>query len=462
MRRLRWIWIFVFGLTLLGQEDRGEAPQSRSFRADAISGAARGGTEPIAVETHMLKNGLKLLIHEDHSIPTVVTYIFYRIGSRNEGPGTTGLSHFFEHMMFNGAKKYGPKEFDRVMEAAGGANNAYTDQDVTVYQDWFPGTALELIFDLESDRIKNLSFAPKMVESEREVVASERRTSVEANNGGLLDEQLWAAAYVAHPYQWPVIGWMSDIERWKMEDLKRHFEMGYAPNNAIMVVAGDIKSADVLKLARHFLEPIKPRAAPRPVTTVEPEQPGERRVRVVKFAQLPMLEVGYHVPQTAHPDHYALEVLQTILFFGQSSRLYLRLVDRDQLALSVEGGMKFAIDPTLFNIFVQPKENVPLERVEAALYEELDRVKDEPVTDRELRKARNVLLAGFYRQLKTVDGKAHALGNYELFLGDYHKLFDAVGEYEKVTSNDVKRVARQYFGEKNRTVAMLIPEKENK
>src|SRR5215211_4197186 len=178
------------------------------------------------VKTHQLKSGMKILIQEDHSIPTVAAYIFYKIGSRNERPGTTGLSHFFEHMMFNGAKKYGPKEFDRVMEAAGGANNAYTDQDVTVYQDWFPPTAMQLIFDLEGDRIKNLAFVPKIVESERGVVASERRTSVEANNASLVDEQLWAAAYTAHPYQWPVIGWMTDIEQWKMEDLKHHFEVG--------------------------------------------------------------------------------------------------------------------------------------------------------------------------------------------------------------------------------------------
>ena len=422
---------------------------------------ARLGTAPIAVETHMLKNGLKILIHEDHSIPTVATYIFYRIGSRNERPGTTGLSHFFEHMMFNGAKKYGPKEFDRVMEAAGGANNAYTDQDVTVYQDWFPNSALELIFDLESDRIQNLSFDPKMIESERQVVASERRTSVDANNAGLLDEQLWAAAYTAHTYQWPVIGWMSDIEQWKMEDLKRHFEMGYSPNNALMVVAGDVKPAEVLRMATRYLEPINPRATPPPVTTVEPEQPGERRVKVGKFAQLSLLELAYHVPRTLHPDFYALQVLQNILFFGQSSRLYLRLVDRDQLALSVEGGMKFAVDPTLFTIFVQPKENIALERIEAALYQELDRMKKEPVTDSELRKAKNALLATFYRHLKTVNGKAQALGNYEVFLGDYRKLFDAGAEYEKVTTSELIRVTGKYFNEKNRTVAVLVPEKEN-
>ncbi len=415
---------------------------------------------PIIVETHMLRNGMKLLIHEDHSIPTVASYIFYRIGSRNEGPGTTGLSHFFEHMMFNGAKKYGPKDFDRVMEAAGGANNAYTDQDVTVYQNWFPSTALELIFDLESDRIKNLAFVPQIIESERRVVASERRTSVEANNAGLLDEQLWASAYIAHPYHWPVIGWMSDIEHWKMADLKRHFEMGYAPNNAVMVVVGDVNSSDVLKLASRYFEGIKPRAPPPPVTTVEPEQPGERRVKVVKFAQLPILELAYHVPQSSHPDFHALHVLENVMFFGQSSRLYLRLVDQDQLAISVEGGMKLAIDPTLFNISVQPKENVPIDRIEAALYQELERLKKEPVSEKELRKAKNSLLATFYRQLKTVNGKAQALGNYEIFLGDYRKLFDASAEYEKVTAADLMRLAGQYFGEKNRTVAVLVPEKE--
>ncbi len=445
----------------------------RSFRVWllllSVSLASRDGSSadvaapapPIAVETHTLHNGLKILIHEDHSIPTVASYIFYRIGSRNEGPGTTGLSHFFEHMMFNGAKKYGPKEFDRVMEAAGGANNAYTDRDVTVYQDWFPSTALELIFDLESDRIRDLSFDPKMIESERQVVASERRTSVDANNPSLLSEQLWAASYTAHPYQWPVIGWMTDIEHWKIDALKHHFEMGYAPNNALMVIAGDINAAEVLKLAVQYLEPIKSHAPPPPVTTVEPEQFGERRVSVVKFAQLPILEVAYHVSKSSHPDFYPLQVLQYILFYGQSSRLYVRLVDHDQLALSVEGGVNFAIDPTLLEIFVQPKESVPVEKVEAVLYQELDRIQTEPVPDVEMRKAKNALLATFYRQLKTVDGKAHALGNYEIFLGDYHKLFGAGAEYEKVTPAEVKRVALKYLGAKNRTVGVLVPEKGN-
>src|SRR5450432_4686856 len=200
--------------------------------------SARAQEFPVAERT--LKNGMKVLVQTDHNIPNVALYIFYPIGSRNERPGTTGLSHFFEHMMFNGAKKYGPGDLDKVMEANGGSNNAYTTRDVTVYQDWFPKSAMELIFDIEGDRIRDLSLEPQKVKSEREVVASERRLSVDNENNGVLDEQLWATSYIAHTYQWPVVGWMSDIEQWTMADLKHHFEMGYAPNNATMVVVGDV------------------------------------------------------------------------------------------------------------------------------------------------------------------------------------------------------------------------------
>src|SRR5215475_15395857 len=206
--------------------------------AGAVSAQNEAKQFPVATKT--LKNGMKVLVQSDHSIPNVALYIFYRIGSRNEHPGTTGLSHFFEHMMFNGAKKYGPGELDKAMEANGASNNAYTTEDVTVYQDWFPRSALDLIFDLEADRIQYLSFDPKMIQSERGVVASERRTSVDGNNFGLLNEQLQATAFSAHPYQWPVVGWPSDIENWTMDDLKHHFEMGYSPSNATMVVSGDV------------------------------------------------------------------------------------------------------------------------------------------------------------------------------------------------------------------------------
>ena len=411
------------------------------------------------VRTGTLKNGMKILVQEDHSIPTVALYIFYKIGSRNERPGTTGLSHFFEHMMFNGAKKYGPGQFDATMQAAGGSNNAYTSNDVTVYQDWFPRSALETIFDIEADRIQNLNFDPKVIESERGVVASERRSSVDGSNVGILREQLEASAFIAHPYQWPVVGWMSDIESWTLEDLRHHFEIGYSPANATMAVVGDVTFDEILRLARKYLEPIPSRGLPPPVTTKEPEQLGERRVTVRKLAQLPIVMMAYHVPEAVSPDYYPLQVLRTILFTGQSSRMYLRLVDKDQSAISVSGSYDPAFDPTLFEITAQPKAGVAPEVVERAVYDELGRVKTSPVADEELEKARNILLARFYRDMKTVSGKANTLGDYEVFFGDYRKLYTAADEYRRVNKDDLMRVARKYFTDRNRTVATLVPER---
>ncbi len=423
-----------------------------------LSSALTVQAQTFEVKTHTLKNGMKILVQPDHTIPNVALYIFYRIGSRNERPGTTGLSHFFEHMMFNGAKKYGPGMFDRTMEDAGGSNNAYTSRDLTVYQDWFPRSQLELIFDLEADRIRDLSFDPQVIESERGVVASERRTSVENNNFGILFEQLWATAYTAHPYQWPALGWMVDIENWKTEDLKRHFEMGYSPSNATMVVVGDVTADEIVKLAAKYLEPIQSHDPPPKITTKEPEQQGERRVTVRKFAQLPLLMIGYHVPATADSDYYALQVLQVVLFAGQSSRLYQRIVDKDQLALGISGGASFSFDPGLFTITSQPKAGVAVEAVEKAIYEELEKAKSGTVTDQELEKAKNILRANFFRQMKTISGRANSLGQYEVFFGDYRKLFTAPDEFAKVTKDDLKRVAAKYFADKNRTVATLIPE----
>ncbi len=415
---------------------------------------------PVATKT--LKNGMKILVQSDHSIPNVALYTFYRIGSRNERPGTTGLSHFFEHMMFNGAKKYGPGELDKAMEANGGSNNAYTTRNVTVYQDWFPRSALELIFDIEADRIQNLSFDPQKIASERGVVASERRSSVDGQNEGVLDEQLWATAFIAHPYQWPVVGWMSDIEHWTMEDLKRHFTMGYSPSNATMVVVGDVTPEEVFALAEKELEPIPSHAPPPPVTTVEPEQMGERRLVVRKPAELPLLMIGYHVPQTNNPDFYALNVMRSILFQGESSRMYQRLVDKDQIALDVESETDSAFDPTLLVFTAQPKEGVDPQRCETAIYEELERVKSAPVSDQELEKAKNFRLAEFYRQVRTINGRANTIGTYEVFFGDYHRLFEAAKNYSGVTKDDVQRVAKKYFGANNRTVGTLLPENEEK
>jgi zinc protease len=410
------------------------------------------------IQEHTLKNGMKVLVQEDPSIPNVALYTFFHVGSRNEHEGITGLSHFFEHMMFNGAKKYGPGQFDKTMEASGGNNNAYTTNDLTVYQDWFPNSQLELIFDLESDRVRDLAFDPKIVESERQVVYSERRLGVDNDNFGLLDEQLEAAAIIAHPYHWSVIGWPSDIEKWTLDDLKTYFAKGYSPSNATMVVVGSAKADDIFRLAEKYMEPIPAHDPPPPVRTVEPKQLGERRISVHKFAQLPIVEIGYHVPQAQGPDYYTLELLQTLLTTGESSRLYRSLVDQQQLAVAVQSSHEATIDPFLFTFTVQPRQGVAPEKAEQAFYAEIEKLKSAVLDEHELQKAKNQAIAAYYRTLRSINRRANVIGRYEVLFGDYHKLANVEQEYSKVTAADIQRAAKEYFDVNNRTVATLIPD----
>jgi zinc protease len=297
-----------------------------------------------------------------------------------------------------------------------------------------------------------------MVESERGVVANERRLSVDNNNESLLAEQLVATAFTAHPYNWPVIGWASDIETWKREDLIQYFRTYYAPNNSVLVMVGQFDPAEALRLARQHLEPIPAQPAPPLVTTREPEQLGERRVTVRKPAQLPILQVAYHGPSARDPDFIPLGVLEYILLRGESSRLYQRLVDKEQVANSVEGGQDPHLDPFLFSFNIQPRTGVEVRRVEELLFEELDIVRRDLVTEAELQKARNMALSAFYQSMQTIRGKADLLGIYEVVFGDYRRLFDQVERIEQVTREDLRRVAAKYFPEKSRTVAVLLPE----
>jgi zinc protease len=418
--------------------------------------------QSLDVKTHTLSNGLKLIIHEDHDIPNATMYLFYRVGSRNEQLGSTGISHFFEHMMFNGAKKYGPHQFDVEMEKNGGRNNAFTTRDITVYTDWFPAPFLPTMMDMESDRMRSLAFDPKMIESERGVVYSEREQSVDNNNFGLLYEQLNAAAFAAHPYGWPVVGWASDIKAWTMDDLKKHFRMGYAPNNCVMVVAGDVSAANVIALAKKEFESIPRQEPPPPVRTLEPKQQGERRVSVVKAAQLPIQMFSYHIPNAAHQDAHALQVLGSILSQGQSSRLYRRLVDGDQVALSQSFFMDPTLDPGQLIFTVQPRDGVDSAVSEKTFLDELERIRKVEIPAAELRKAKNQILTSLYRDMKTISGKANLLGTYEIYEGDYRKLFSAQKELEAVTAAQVLRVAREYLSPLNRTVATLVLEKVDK
>lgn len=417
-------------------------------------------SQQLTVRQHKLLNGMKLLIHEDHDIPNAALYLFFQVGSRNERTGVTGMSHFFEHMMFNGAKKYGPKQFDIQMEKNGGRNNAYTAQDVTVYTDWFPAASLELMFDMEADRIRDLAFDPKIIESERGVVYSERRNAIDNDNAGILSEQLLAAAFMAHPYHWPVIGWAADIEAWKLDDLKAHFRMGYAPNNCTVVVTGAVREADVVRLAKKYFEPIPRQNPPPAVHTQEPPQLGERRITVNKPAQAPIVMAAYHTPATRHADTPALETLARLLSQGRSSRLYRRLVDKDQLALEADASIDVNLDPGLFTVTLQIRPDGDPARAEAALYEEIARLVKEGVSASELAKVRNLVLVDFYRNTRTIASKANLIGRFEVYYGDHRRLNTYAADLEKVTAADVQRVARQYLTAQNRTVATLVPQNE--
>lgn len=410
------------------------------------------------VKTFTLKNGMQVFVLQDHSIPNVAMYLFYKVGSRNEYPGITGISHFFEHMMFNGAKKYGPKQFDVTMEANGGANNAYTSNDVTVYSNWFPRSAMELIFDLEADRIAHLNFDDKMIESERGVILSERSTSLENSNETYLIQEVLATAFNAHPYTWPVIGWESDIKNWTKEDLQNYFKTYYAPNNCVVVLTGDVTLEEVKKLSKKYFEPIPRGNTPRKVHTVEPEQLGERRLLVKRDVSTPHLLAVYHVPEASSADYYALSLLSAILSSGNSSRLYSKLVDENQLATNVWSDYGQYFDPFVFMIYSICNENVTPAQIEEAVYEELDKIASEGINENELQKVKNQKLMEFYHVMETINGKANQIGTYQLFFGDYKKLYEAPNEYRRVTADDIKNVTKKYFQKSNRTVGILHAE----
>lgn len=410
------------------------------------------------VKVHTLDNGLKVLLVEDHNVPSVSLYTFFRVGSRNERPGLTGVSHFIEHMMFNGTPKVGPGEFDRKMEFAGGSNNAYTGDDLTAYTDWFPPAALEAMIEMEADRMQGLSFVPEVFESERGVIASERRLGVDNDNDAILSENVRATAIMAHPYHWDVIGWMSDILSWRRDEVAAYYRTYYAPNNAVLVIAGDIDPVRTMELVRKHYGPVKASPPPPPVSTVEPPQMGTKTVVIRKEAQAPSYLAVWHGPAYKDPDFFPLSVLAKPLLEGESSRLYRRLVRDEELAIDVGGGINETIDPQLFQIFVKPRPGADLERIDKVVEEELAKVREDGITARELEKALNIVRNDFYRGLQTVAGKANQLGQAELVAGDFARLFTVMDDYAAVGTDRVREAARKVFTADNKTVGMLIPE----
>jgi zinc protease len=410
---------------------------------------------PKEITSYTLSNGLRIIVWPDHDIPNVVMYNFVRAGSRNEYPGITGVSHFFEHMMFNGTDNMEPGEFDRLMEAAGGANNAYTSHDVTVYEDWFPRSALKTILTLEADRLENLDFDPDMIESERGVIASERRLSVDDNAFGQLYEQMRATAFAAHPYQFPIIGWPSDIAGWTKRDLESHYRTYYAPNNSTMVFSGAVSPEEIFLLAEQYFAPIPRQNPPPPVRTAEPQQAGERRITIESDTETPLLHLAFHGGKAGDAETRHMGLLLNVLVGDESSRLHRLLVEDEQIALSVGGMQDEGFDPGLvyFYLALPPGSDVPA--VEQRVLDELQRVAAEGVSAKELRKSKNILLADYWRQLATIDGKASALGNYEVFTGSYENLFSEPDEISAVTREQLKAVAASVFRRSNMTLGVL-------
>lgn len=415
----------------------------------------KNAAAPPEISAYTLDNGLRIIVWPDHDIPNVVMYNYVRAGGRNEYPGITGLSHFFEHMMFNGTERRAQGEFDETMEAAGGANNAYTSKDVTVYQNWFPRSALEIVFELEADRLTNLNIDPDVVESERGVVYSERRTRYENDNFGRLYLEMNATAFIAHPYQFPVIGWPSDIENWTQEDLESYFKTYYAPNNLTMVFTGDITAEEVFLLAAKYFGPIPAQDPPQRIRTVEPEQMGERRIVIETVAPTPLLHMVFHAGNATDPETQPLNLLLKILVDGSSSRLHRAFVEDEQIALSVSGFQMEGIDPGLVYFYLTLPPDADIDAVESRLLEELGRIANDGVTEAELTKARNIMMADFWRGMATINGKASALGNAEVFLGDYERAFTLPDELAAITPSDLQGVAADIFQRNKMTVGTL-------
>jgi len=411
---------------------------------------------PAEIRSLTLSNGLEIVVWPDHDIPNVAMYTYVRAGGRNEYPGITGLAHFFEHLMFLGTENLEPGEFDRISEAAGGRINGSTSPDVTIYRDWFPKSALETIFQLEADRFQNLELYADAVQSEREVVYSERRSSVDNNNFQKLHEQVQATAFVAHPYQFPVIGWPSDIESWTEEDLHRFYRTYYAPNNRTVVIVGDVTTEEVFGLAEKHFAPIPAQPQPEQVRTVEPEQVGARRVVVKAPAQAPLLHVAFHSGTASDPQTLRMSLLLDILTAGESSRLHRRLVEDEGLALSVGAWVDEGFDPGLTYFYLTLPPGGDLEGAERRLLEELALVASEGVSEQELTKARNILLAEYWRDLATISGKTGALGDFEVFHGDYEWLFNRPADAEAITTESLRQVAAEVFVENNMTVGALV------
>jgi zinc protease len=422
--------------------------------ADDALGNLVDPAERLQVTT--LENGLTILTLENRTTPVVSFQVWVKAGSRDE-TRYTGIAHLFEHMMFKGTRRLGPEDFTRYIEGRGGRLNAYTSRDVTVYFEDVTGETLPLVIDLEAERMGHLDLTQELLDTEREVVLEERRMRTEDSPQGLGFEALLALSFRAHPYRRPVIGWRSDVEAVTVEACRRFYETYYSPNNLVLSVVGDFDTEDVLARIRRSFGPMPPAASIPRSPTREPQQKGERRDVVHFDVRAPLVMSAWHAPPTGHPDGPALDVLSTILSSGRSSRLYRRLVNDEQLALSASGGYWEMKDAGLFYGMVGVRPDAGVERAEALFFEEIERLHDEPVSEAELDKARRGIEVGLVGGLRTNHALANRIGHDWVSFGRVRPLSERLEEIRAVGAEDVQRVARKYLTAKQRSVVRVVP-----
>ena len=419
--------------------------------------ASEAGLKDQVFET-TLTNGLKVILLGNPKAPLVTFQVWYRVGSRNEEWGKTGLSHVLEHMMFKGTEKVSGEEFSRIIEENGGNFNAFTSYDTTAYFENLSSDRVQVAIDLESDRMRNLVLRQEDFQTERMVVVEERRLRTEDNPQAFLLEQMMATAFQIHPYRWPIIGWMDDLSRLTLEDLKSYYRTYYNPVNAFLVVVGDFKKDELLPKIEKAFGSYARGMAPNQDKVKDPPQVGERRISVKKEAQLPFLVMGYHVPNLRDPDSYVLEVIGTILSGGKSSRFYRSLVRDKKLVLSADAeNSLLSRDPSLFYISADLLPGKEVAEVEKALDQELERLQKEPVGEKELEKAKNQLEAAFIYGQDSLYYQAMLLGQHEISL-DWRAIDRYLPSIRRVSAEDIQRVAKRYLVPDNRTVGILVPQ----
>jgi zinc protease len=406
------------------------------------------------VRRTVLDNGLVVLTKESHTSPIVTSMIWYKVGSRNEELGHTGKSHFLEHMLFKGTDRFKKGEIDLITLKNGGGNNAFTSHDFTAYYFNFASDRWDVALDIESDRMANCSFDLEEFEAEKKVVIEELKTSLDSP-WGLLMQELEAGAFKVHPYRNPVVGWLQDVERATVEQQQAYYRRYYQPNNAILVIAGDFETDDVLARVSKAFGSIPAGAVPPVMALEEPAQRGERRLIVRWRSKVPRLSIAYHAPSIAHPDTYPLQVLAVVLAEGKASRLYQRMVEREQSVNFVSAEFGEAKDPTLFHIRSEARGEHSIDEIEASIYSELKNVIDKGVTPAELDRAKHQIEAHFILSRERTLDQAILLGQMES-IGTLNYIDSYVRNIQGVTAEQLADVCKRYLNENNRTVALLL------